>query len=303
MRLKSVFKKVAVAAAAMSTMFAMPTVAQADNVNKENVVIFGDSLFSNPTYAQVNSPHSWGLSSEIFHQGKAGSPSPQGCPQGDLKVGSVLKRTYGHNVVDYSCSAAKAGGASLRNNFTSQSTHAQRTGALNKNTSHVLVQFGANDAPGILFGAGADVISNSSLDAKNYYQSMNANISRVKRAAPNAKITVVSYPSITASNGSFCPVRTNVGMDTTGTGFNMSIISTMHNSEKRINGAMYKVAKRNNVNYFDLSSITKGNSSCAANSQRFIAGIFETGMAGNLSIHYTDKGVHGVANILNNSVL
>ena len=42
MRLKSVFKKVAVAAATMSTLFAMPTVAQADNVNKENVVIFGD---------------------------------------------------------------------------------------------------------------------------------------------------------------------------------------------------------------------------------------------------------------------
>ena len=61
MRLKSVFKKVAVAAAAMFTLFAMPTVAQADNVNKENVVIFGDSLFSNPTYAQVNFPHSWGL--------------------------------------------------------------------------------------------------------------------------------------------------------------------------------------------------------------------------------------------------
>src|SRR5699024_3936485 len=303
MRLKSVFRKVAVAAAAMSTMFAMPTVAQADNVNKENVVIFGDSLFSNPTYAQVNSPQSWGLSSEVFHQGKAGAPSPQGCPQGDLKVGSVLKRTYGHNVVDYSCSGARAGGVSIRNNFTSQSTHALRTGALNKNTSHVLVQFGANDTPGILFGAGAEAISNSSLQAKDYYQSMNENISRVKRAAPNAKITVVSYPAITSSSGSFCPMRTDVGMDAFGTGVDMNITSTVHNTEKKINGAMYKVAKRNNVNYFDLSSVTKGNNSCSPNSQRFIAGLFETGMANNISLHYTDKGVHGVANILNNSVL
>lgn len=297
MRFSSLLKKCAVSTFSLLTLFSLQApVASADNGG--NTVIFGDSLFANPTYAQLNLPHSWGGSSEIFYQGKKGSPSPQGCPQGDSTVGNVLMDAYGYNVINYACSAAKAGGASKRNNFYSQASDAIYSGRLNSGTKNVLIQFGFNDAPGIMTG-----VNGSSVNSESYFKSMSNNIKAIKKAAPNAKITLVSYPALSASNGTFCPVRTNVGTDATGAGLNMDFLGSMSGVERHINSSMFNVAKANGVFYFDLNSESKSHSTCAPNDKRWIAGALEFSLPHNLAIHYTHKGNSGVAGLLNDKVL
>lgn len=70
-----------------------------------NVVMFGDSFFANPTNAQVGGIQAAPGSSDIFYQGQPGSPSPQGCPQGQSNIGNELKK-FGHDVVNMACSSA-----------------------------------------------------------------------------------------------------------------------------------------------------------------------------------------------------
>lgn len=263
-----------------------------------NVVMFGDSFFANPTYAQVGGIQAAPGSSDIFYQGQPGSPSPQGCPQGQSNIGNELKK-FGHDVVNMACSSAKAGGTSKRSNMQSQVSHALNRNTLNANTDSVLIQFGANDAPSLITDNPVTGASSDAILGEDYFKGMRDNISRIKRAAPNAKITVVSYPAVSAPNGALCPVRTQ-GF---GPGFNLDFLSVAHNTEKFINSNMYRAARANNVNFYNLNAATKYNNMCANNSQRYVAGLVETGVPHNLSTHITHKGNREIARMLNTSVL
>lgn len=265
-----------------------------------NVVMFGDSFFANPTYAQVGGVQAQPGSSEIFYQGQPGAPSPQGCPQGQSNIGNELKQ-YGHNVVNMACSSAKAGGTSKRSNMRSQVGHAVNYNLLNSKTDSVLIQFAANDAPSLIADNPVTGASSDAILGEDYYRGMRENISRIKRAAPNAKITVVSYPALSAPNGALCPVRTDI--NNAGPGFNLDFLSAVHNTEKFINSSMYRAARASNVNFYNLNSATKYNNMCAKNSQRYVAGMVETGVPHNLSTHITHKGNREIARLLNNSTL
>ena len=201
MPLKQLYAAATATGAALAALSA-PQAMAAD----AQTVMFGDSVFANPTYGQVGttsslSPSAGTTLSSATHgiEDAPGVPSPQGCPQGQSNVGRELGRVSGQHIANYACSAAKAAGQSHRKDFDEQINGAIANNDLNGETKNVLIQFGANDLQKIL---------RPSLSSSNpYYDGMKQSIQRIRHAAPNARITVVGYPAISARNGAVCPLR------------------------------------------------------------------------------------------------
>src|SRR5699024_3677953 len=141
-----------------------------------------------------------------------------------------------HNVVNMACSSAKAGGESQRSNMYSQVGHAIDTNALNASTGNVLIQFGANDAPSLMMDNAVTGASSDLILGEDYARGMSGNINHTKQAAPNGKITLVSYPAVAAENGVLCPVRTDI--NSSRPSYNLDYLATVHNAEKFINSNM-----------------------------------------------------------------
>lgn len=291
--MKSIFRRVVATVGACAVIVGMST-SVSHAAEPGNVVMFGDSFFANPSYSQVagwrgdlartNSSSFSGIDS---HPGR---PSPQGCPQGALTIGTELSRMTGKKVNNYACSAAKASGQSFRSDLSEQISGAIKNGHLTPRTSNVLVQLGANDAPNIL---------SSAFTHNSYKKSMVKAARSIRTVAPQAKITFVGYPAISAGNGAVCPVR-DVSH---GVGFNVDYLRLFSSLEKTIDHAMYEAANEAGVRFFDTRSVTLHNNMCAPNEIRWVAGVWESGLPHNLYNHLTHAGVTGVARLLKNEVI
>lgn len=262
--------------------------------------MFGDSVFANPTYGQIGttsslSPSAGTTLSSATHgtEDAPGTPSPQGCPQGRNNVGRELGRVSGQHVANYACSAAKAAGNSHRKDFTEQINGAIANNDLNGETKNVSIQFGANDLQEIL---------RPSLSSFNpYYDGMKHSIQRIRHAAPNARITVLGYPAISARNGAVRPLRTSAP-GSSEAGFNMDYAGLVRSGEDQINSPMYKAARANGVQYYDLRADSIDHGMCAPDSTRWISGKWEYSVSHNLFNHLTHLGNRNVAQLLNSKV-
>ena len=139
-------KKLYAAATATGAAVAALSAPQAMAADAQTVM-FGDSVFANPTYGQVGttsslSPSAGTTLSSATHgiEDAPGVPSPQGCPQGQSNVGRELGRVSGQHVANYACSAAKAAGQSHRKDFGEQINGAIANNYLNGETKNVLIQ-------------------------------------------------------------------------------------------------------------------------------------------------------------------
>ena len=292
-KLYAIASATGVAVAALTAPQAMAADAQ--------TVMFGDSVFANPTYGQVGTTSSMSPSAGIALSSAThgiedapGAPSPQGCPQGQSNVGRELERVSGQHVANYACSAAKAAGQSHRKDFDQQINGAIANNDLNGGTKNVLIQFGANDFQ--------EILGPSLSSANPYLDGMKRSIQRVRQAAPHAHITVVGYPAISARNGAVCPVRTSAP-GSTDAGFNLDYAGLVRNGEDRVNSAMYEAARAGGVQYYDLRADSIDHGMCAPDSTRWISGKWEYSVPHNLFNHLTHLGNQNVAQLLNSKVL
>jgi len=260
-------------------------------------VMFGDSVFANPTYGQIGttsslSPSASTTLSSATHgiEDTPGAPSPQG----QSNVGRELGRVSGQNVANYACSAAKAAGHAHRKDFDEQINGAIANNDLNGATKNVLIQFGANDFQ--------EIMRPSLSSSDPYFDGMKHSIQRVRQAAPNARITVVGYPAVSARNGAVCPLRTSMP-GSTAAGFNMDYAGLVRTGEDQVNSAMYKAARANGVQYYDLRADSIDHGMCAPDSSRWISGKWEYSVSHNLFNHLTHLGNRNVAQLLNSKVL
>lgn len=279
---KTVRKVVSFIAAAFIG-FSTPAVA---NAQSNNIVMFGDSIFSNPTYHQINSNKPLISVRDDFAVG--GERSPQGCAQGGINLATEMAKYTNNPIVNYSCSGAKVTKSSHKSDINEQIDHAIRTGVVNAGTSNVLIQGGFND------------FMNEPLFKQQlvgpYKNNMRNNINKIKRAAPNARITMVGYPAISAPNRTACPVRTD--LDFNNHGFNFDALGMFHSTEMLTNHTMWQSAVENGVRYYDLREDTKFNNICAPNSMRWVAGVYEYSKPHNMNNHLTHDGVRGVARLI-----
>ena len=256
-----------------------------------DTIALGDSFLANPALEQVQN-QSGSLSSYPANGPRPGGTSPQGCPQGDTNIPRELAKISGQNVINYACSAASASGNSHRLDLYEQIDHAIGTSTLGADTKNILIQIGANDT------TQTDYLIDPT--RRVYKDAMRGEISKLRAAAPNAKITLVSYPAISAANGALCPIRVEGSSQQ---GFNLDALSLMRGLEETLNYTMYETALENQVSYYDLRSASLAHNMCAPDSIRWVAGGVESTLPYNIGAHLTHTGNVGVAQLLNDNVI
>lgn len=293
--MKKFMSIVASAVIALTGMFSTPAIPQAQ-AWEGSTVLLGDSVFANPAYSQVkgNGVTSSNQLSSLRHTAysKPGKPSPHGCTQGAHTVSTRLAYVYGHKTVNYACSGASGIEQTGKRHLNSQVNHAISSGALNRGTRNVMIMVGLND----FF-----ITINRADKRTRFISAMTKNVNRVKAAAPNARITFVSYPAFSASNGALCPVRTGtINPNSLGVNLVPFFFKTV---EDQANNAMWTVSQKTGTRFYNLSADSLSHNMCAPNSRRWIAGVVEYSEPHNLSNHLTHAGVNGVADLLHRKVL
>lgn len=285
-KLFSISIPVTIAAMAMTSLTATTASAQSGDT-----VAFGDSFLANPALEQVQNQQG-NLSSLPTNNPRPGGVSPQGCPQGDTNVPRELARISGQNVINYACSAASASGNSHRLDLYEQVDHAIAGGAVGTETKNVLIQIGANDTTQTAFLVDPT--------RRQYKDALRSDINKIRAAAPNAKITLVTYPAISAANGALCPIRVE---GSSNQGFNLDALALMRGLENTLSFTMFETAQENDVSYYDLRSASLAHNMCSPDSMRWVAGGVESTQPYNIGAHLTHVGNVGVAQLLNDNVI
>lgn len=257
-------------------LLAGPGLPQAD-AQSRNLVIFGDSIIANPNAFQY---FAGGSSNGTL--GSSGNPY-EGCPQGDHTWGRSAAWKLGLPAWDYSCSGAVS--ISQGPQFFSQVDQALRTGGLTHATQRVVISTGFNDTYNNRHLSDGQVRG-------NFVNAMAPQIERIKAAAPNARIQIVGYPSITQGNNvCLFHVAPNVS-DTTYAPF-------VNDWQWQAQNMQIDLARATGVEFLDLKPSTRNNHMCAPDHQRMWAGIVDFyGGAGNLPIHVNDRGHEHVGNVI-----
>lgn len=259
------------------------------NAQPGNTILFGDSMFANPTYKQLND--TFGKLNPYTGEGTPGRPSPQGCPQGAHTVATELQRMTGRHTINYGCPGTSAASPSTRHSFQSQVDHAIRNGDVSR-ASNIVIMMGINDAVKSFYNPNAMI--------PNIQREVARKIRDIQRVNPHARITTVAYPSYSADNGAICPVRVNPVNTGTGVPFDVFAFKSI---EESADYALYKAAVETGVNFYDLRGATRYNNMCAPNHLRWMAGTVETQNPHNFAGHLTHKGITGVAELLAQNVI
>lgn len=273
----------------MTMIVSLSLSSQIASAQQGNTILFGDSIFANPTYEQLKDR--FGNLNPYTGQGEPGKPSPQGCPQGAHTVATELQRITGRNTINYGCPGTSAASSSTRHSFQSQVNTAINNGDVSR-ASNIIIMMGIND------GVKSWYNPNAMIDPIAH--EIGKKIHDIKRVNPSVNITTVSYPAFSADNGTVCPVRTNPLNQHTGVPLDTF---AFHSIELSVDQALYRAAKNTRSNFYDLRKSTKYNNMCSPNNIRWVAGTIDTQKPHNFAGHLTHVGVTGVAEILARDVI
>lgn len=266
----------AVLAALLATLaIAVPAAPRAE-AQQRNLVIFGDSVISDPSGPQ------W-AAGKLGLDPRGSSDVTTWCPTSPTNWGRQAATKLGLPAWDYSCT----GTVSIQKGpqFASQVTRAVNDGGLNPNTARVIISTGFNDT---YHNDGRD----RAAFRRDWVAAMVPQIQRIRAAAPNARIQIVGYPKVT-SNGNVClfHIAPNVS-DTTP-------FAAVAEWEDSIQWAQVDLARATGVEFLDLKPSTWNNSMCAPDHMRMWAGLIDFyGGPGNLPIHVNARGHAHVANVI-----
>lgn len=263
-------------AAAAAALLVAAGIAPAAEAQERNMVIFGDSVVSDPSGPQ------W-AAGKLGLDPRGSSDVTTWCPTSPTNWGKQSARQLGLTAYDYSCTGTVA--IQKGPQFASQVTRAVNDRGLNRNTRRVIISTGFNDT---YHNDGRD----RATFRRDWVNAMAPQIRRIRAAAPNARIQIVGYPKIT-SNGNVClfHVAPNVS-DTTP-------FAAVEEWEDSIQWAQVDLARATGVEFLDLKPSTWNNNMCAPDSQRMWAGLVDFyGGPGNLPIHVNQRGHAHVANVI-----
>jgi hypothetical protein len=288
---------------------------QAEAADAKSMVTFGDSYLSNPTPAeavgakvraaaeQAGIPIDTGLTAPLSQY------TAHGCGQSSANAPRQIGRMTGLTVHDYSCPGAMAySPAAPAMTLKGEIDNALADRALNTDTTNVVIQFGFNDSYSWLMGKVlANGLPDTYLNLDQRYaeqkglwtRAMNDAINRIKAAAPNARITVADYPTISKpETAEQCLLH--VEMIPGDIGIPAFWIRdaevNIHNWAKELVSAR----SRDNVVFADIGGATAGRGECAPDDVRLIAGVIDTtNVSGyNLPVHMTNRGVTRTAEVI-----
>ena len=160
-----------------------------------------------------------------------------------------------------------------------------RSGALTPATNRVVITTGFNDT-----------YNHRELNLpqirKQFADRTAPQIERIKRAAPNARVQIVGYPTI-GSGPYYCLFHFGPRpADST-------FLPPIQDFENKAQWMQVDLAARTGVQFLDMKPSTRNNGMCADANQRMWAGLVDfTGGDGNLPIHMNQRGHEHAANVI-----
>lgn len=239
------------------------------DAQRGNMVVFGDSIIADPHSAEY-------LKGRMGLDPRGSSDVTTWCPTSETSFAKIAARQVGLQPRDYSCAGTVT--ISPGPNIVSQINRAiSDRGGLDGATRRVVIQVGFNDTYNHI---GRDPMQ----VRREYVNFMRPQIERIKRAAPNARIQLVGYPTIT-SNGHVCLVHLGNNIhDRT----YLPIISEWENLAQWMN---VDLARATRTQFVDLKPATRGNGMCSNDDQRMFAGLIDFhGGFGHMPIHINQRG-------------
>ncbi|MCG7439467.1 GDSL-type esterase/lipase family protein [Corynebacterium freneyi] len=265
MRIRSVLATLAATAVAAVTL---PMAAQAA---PGNTVVFGDSLPANPTVGD------WLTAKGAPIPG--GRVNEMGCGT-DFLFSNAVGAANGKPVADYTCagSSFRTGGIPI----SEQINRATATGALDRGTREVVILAGANDTyPYIL---------NDRMPMPHIQENLRVAardaINQIKHVAPQAKVKIAGYPTVSGPNGEVCLINTGgVGVPTPAV--------NLREIEDRLDAGLAQAAGDTGVQFVSLKDATAGHGTCDADN--WVVGVIDDSIGDyNLFVHMTNHGVQTV---------
>jgi hypothetical protein len=235
-------------------------VAPSAQAEERNIVTFGDSFSSNPDQVRNTLravPGPLGDWADDY-------PQTAGCLQAPDNFPAQLGEVTGRHVDDYSCTATTSGSMLHRIN------QAVDAGAV-RNDSTVVFAVGMNDYG--LFGA-LDNRTNI-LDPGHVADTYRANLQRaayrVRSAAPDARIVVSgALPTVDRASSTFCAL--NVVPD-----FPLGVPVPLLRDVENLNRDNQRAAAEDiDATYVEVMDGARGHDTCAADDDRYVAGIIDT---------------------------
>ncbi|MDN6131035.1 MAG: GDSL-type esterase/lipase family protein [Corynebacterium casei] len=249
------------------TVVTAPTASAA----QKNLVAFGDSILADP-------------GADIYLSSRLTSSTANGanCPSSN----NFAKRTgakVGLPVRDYSCSGAVS--MSQGPQISTRIDTAIRNGALTADTQRVIFSSGFNDT------YNNSNLSRDQLRAR-FVRTTAPQIERIKRAAPNARIQIVGYPTIGSGNR-YCLLHFGPNPS------DSTYLPQVRGWEDSAQWMQVDLARATGTEFVDIKPQTRNNGMCAGAGDRYFAGLIDfTGGNGNLPIHINARGHEAVARIL-----
>lgn len=275
-------RTVSVAASACALMtLAQP--AMADEPVKGNYVSFGDSIPSNPSildvgmYNYISKHPDQKIEWPTIKNGR--------CAHSPGNVGDRVAENTGLHLEDYSCAGApaytKVEGYKEQAFFPGQVDAALRDGNLNADTRLVSIIIGVNDTY-----QQVNLKRTQEERIKLYVDSVSAQIDRIRKAAPNAKIVLAGYPDETDGQNRTCATSL---LGTTSHWY----FPFVAYFQDEIRQQQRQVAERTGVTFLDMAqeiNVAKGNSGCLQHGDRLNAALFDDGATHKLGGHLTENG-------------
>ncbi|WP_328700586.1 GDSL-type esterase/lipase family protein [Corynebacterium wankanglinii] len=270
----SLSRRIAAAFVAVAALIA--PLAPAAQAQERNMVIFGDSVISDPNMGQ------W-AAGKLGLDPRGRSDITTWCPTSPTSWGKRSAAKLGLPTRDYSCT----GTVSIQKGpqFSSEVTRAVNDRGLSPATARVIITTGFNDT---YHNDGRD----RAAFRRDWVAAMAPQIRRIRAAAPNARIQIVGYPKITAGDRvCLFHIAPNVSDATR--------FVQVQEWEDSIQWAQVDLARATGVEFLDLKPSTWNNNMCAPDSQRMWAGLVDFyGGPGNLPIHVNQRGHEHVANVI-----
>ena len=165
---------------ALSGVIAPAVFAPAAHADERNIVIFGDSIVSDPTAGMISR-------SRRMPDERGPANINTWCPQSETNWGRRAAAKLGLVPRDYSCTGVTT--ISRGPQFSVEVDRAVRDAALNPGTERIIITTGFNDTYNNEGRPDADV-------RRDFVNYMVPQVQRMREAAPNARIQFVGYPTI-----------------------------------------------------------------------------------------------------------
>lgn len=241
-------------------------------------VSFGDSVPANPKQFQIFASV---LENETFDEVFQIPEVPENrCAQGEVNYPNFLSELTGLPVANFACSGSTGGEGRTGNNFRLQVDQALAENTLDASTQLVTVMFGFNDVYQQRWNPDLTL---EDLKA-GFVADMNAQIARVRQAAPNAHIQLVGYHELGDGQKNICPTNT------------FGVVSHVYMpmvpiTQKITRELLQQIAAESNISFVDMSAginAASNNNDCGTG-ERMLAAYLDD-QPHNLWFHLTDAG-------------